>query len=75
MKYVLWQVLGMVLVALSGQGAIRLLIDHDHYGLLAWVPGGFVVHLISYLAVTAFGVVLAGWAADQVKKAKVDAGR
>ncbi|MEV0261537.1 hypothetical protein AB0I49_09355 [Streptomyces sp. NPDC050617] len=70
MKYVLWQVLGMVLVALGGQGVIRLLIDQDKPGVLGWVPGGFAAHLIGYLVVTAVGGVLAGWAAERVQKAK-----
>ncbi|GGP44033.1 hypothetical protein [Saccharothrix coeruleofusca] len=52
-------VLGMVLLALGAQGAIRLLVDHANAGLLGWVPGGFAVQLSCYLVVTAAGVALA----------------
>ncbi|HYI57031.1 MAG TPA: hypothetical protein VEX66_02610 [Microlunatus sp.] len=52
-------VLGMVLLVVAGQGAIRLLIDHDNAGVLGWVPGGFVVQLVVYLVLLAGGVALA----------------
>jgi len=34
-------------------------IDHYNAGLLAWLPGGFVVQLLVYLVVAVLGIVLA----------------
>ncbi|MFJ2768404.1 hypothetical protein [Streptomyces sp. NPDC087300] len=45
-----------------GQGLIRLLVDHDHTGLLGWLPGGFAALLVAYVSLTAVGVLLTGWA-------------
>ena len=56
------RILGMVLLVVAGQGAIRLIVDHDDAGILDWVGGGFVVRLIVYVAVAAAGVGLAAWA-------------
>ncbi|MEV0259593.1 hypothetical protein AB0H82_35775 [Streptomyces sp. NPDC050732] len=60
MKYDILQILGAVLTVAFGQGAIRLLMDHDNSGLLGWLPGGFTVLIIVYVALTAVGVLLAG---------------
>ncbi|AIA06774.1 hypothetical protein ACFU90_15970 [Streptomyces noursei] len=60
MKYDVLQIIGMVLVGIAGQGAFRLLVDHGDTGLLGGL-GGFPVVLTGYLAVTAAGVLLAGW--------------
>jgi hypothetical protein len=54
-----WLVLGMVLLAVGGQGTIRLLVDHDDAGLLSGLPGGFAVRLVGYLVVVAVGLLLA----------------
>ncbi|MEV7194648.1 hypothetical protein AB0N81_22985 [Streptomyces sp. NPDC093510] len=47
--------------------AIRLLIDHGHSGLLGWLPGGFAVLVVAYVALTAVGVLLAGWSRARAK--------
>jgi hypothetical protein len=54
-------VLGMVLLAVGAQGAIRQLADHDNAGLLDWLPGGFGVQLAGHVAVALAGLLLAGW--------------
>jgi hypothetical protein len=54
------QILGAVLMVAFGQGAIRLLVDHDNTGLLGPLPGGFAVLLLAYTAVTVIGVLLTG---------------
>jgi hypothetical protein len=69
MKSDVLQVAGMVLLVAGAQGAIRLLIDHEHTGLLAWLDAGFAGTLVCYVVVTAIGVVLAGWAHDRAKAA------
>ncbi|MFE0170898.1 hypothetical protein ACFWZ2_01160 [Streptomyces sp. NPDC059002] len=68
MKYDILQILGAVLMVTFAQGAIRLLIDHDHTGLLGWLPGGFAVLLVAYVALTAVGVLLAGWSHTRAKE-------
>jgi hypothetical protein len=55
-------VLGMVLLVVGAQGAIRILIDHDNAGLLGWLPGGFGVHLAAYVVLAVAGLLLAGQA-------------
>lgn len=67
MKFDVAQVLGMLLLALFGQGLVRLLIDHDNRGLLGWLPGGFTPALCAHLALTAVGVLVAGWAHTRAK--------
>ncbi|MEV0666250.1 hypothetical protein ACIBI3_19780 [Actinomadura luteofluorescens] len=54
--------LGVVLLVLGAQGAIRLLADHDNAGLLRWLPGGFAAWLACYAVATVAGVLLAAWA-------------
>ena len=56
---VVWLVLGMVLLVVGAQGAIRLLVDHNNAGLLGLLPGGFAVQLTGYLVITTVGIVLA----------------
>ncbi|MFI7636189.1 hypothetical protein [Nonomuraea sp. NPDC049400] len=68
MKHVTVQIIGMLLLVLGAQGAIRLLADHGNAGLLAWLPGGFAVWLPCYAAATIVGAVLAGWAGKKVKQ-------
>ncbi|MGG2459485.1 hypothetical protein ACO0M4_06615 [Streptomyces sp. RGM 3693] len=67
MKYDILQITAMVLVAIAGQSAVRLLIDHGNTGLLGWLGGGFPVVLAGYLAVVAAGVLLAGWSHTRAK--------
>ncbi|WP_328615747.1 hypothetical protein OHS18_02485 [Amycolatopsis sp. NBC_00355] len=69
MKFDVLQVVGMVLVAVGAQGAIRLLIDHGKLGLLGWLGAGFAGTLVCYVVVAAIGVVLTGWAHDRAKAA------
>ncbi|MBB5782520.1 hypothetical protein [Nonomuraea jabiensis] len=68
MKHVAVQIIGMLLLVLGAQGAIRLLADHDNAGLLAWLPGGFTVWLACYAVATVAGAVLAGWGSKKVKQ-------
>lgn len=71
MKPVAGQVVGMILLVLGGQGAIRLLVDHDNSGILGWVSGGFMVRMICYAAITVVGVSLAVWGSNtRTKKAR-----
>lgn len=52
-------VVGMVLLVLGGQGAIRLVVDHADAGLLGVLPGGFAVQLVGYVVMVVAGVALA----------------
>ena len=54
-------ILGMVLLVVGAQGAIRQLVDHQNAGLLSWVPGGFGIQLAGHVVVAVTGVLLAGW--------------
>ncbi|MFF3734593.1 hypothetical protein ACFYXM_30935 [Streptomyces sp. NPDC002476] len=65
MKFVVLLITGMALVVFSGQGAIRLLIDHDNGGVLSGLP--FPGALCVYIAALAIGVLLAGWAQGRAK--------
>ncbi|GAA3489037.1 MULTISPECIES: hypothetical protein [Streptomyces] len=67
MKFDILQIIGAVLVVVGGQGAIRLLIDHDNTGLLGGLGAPFTVNLVTYLTAVLFGVILAGWAHDRAK--------
>lgn len=71
MRYVTVLVGGMLLLVLGAQGAIRLLADHDNSGLLSWLPGGFPVQLLVYLALAGVGVPLAGRGSRKAKEAGV----
>ncbi|UFQ16566.1 MULTISPECIES: hypothetical protein [Streptomyces] len=67
MKYDIFQGLGMVLLVLGAQGAIRQLVDHDDAGLLGWLPGGFAASVTVYFLAAAVGVAVAGWAHGEAK--------
>ncbi|MEV7065783.1 hypothetical protein AB0N97_23720 [Streptomyces collinus] len=67
MKYDVFQVLGMLLLAVCVQGLVRLLIDDGERGVLGGLPGGFVPLLLTYASLTAVGVLLAGWAHTRAK--------
>lgn len=69
MKHSIALIVGMVLIALGGQGGIRLLVDHDNAGLLRWMPGGFGVWLSCYAVATAVGIGLAAWAGPKARQA------
>ncbi|WP_424217635.1 hypothetical protein ACN20G_36325 (plasmid) [Streptomyces sp. BI20] len=60
MKYGFYQVLGMALLVIGAQGAIRQLVDHDNAGLLDWLPGGFAASITVYALAAAIGAVIAG---------------
>ncbi|MEU6034058.1 hypothetical protein ABZ801_01475 [Actinomadura sp. NPDC047616] len=60
--------IGVVLLGLGAQGAIRLLADHDNAGLLGWLPGGFAAWLACYLVATVAGVLLAAWGSAKAKQ-------
>ncbi|WP_106437761.1 MULTISPECIES: hypothetical protein [Kitasatospora] len=70
MKYGILQGLGMVLLVLGGQGAIRQLVDHDDAGLLGWLPGGFAAGIGVHVLAAVGGALLAGWAHDAAKAAR-----
>lgn len=65
MKFVVLLIIGVALVVFSGQGLIRLLIDHDNRGVLGVLP--FAGALCAYAVVLAAGALLAGWAKDRAK--------
>jgi hypothetical protein len=60
-KFVAVQVLGMVLLVGAGQGLVRAVVDHQDRGLLAWVPGGFVVCVVLYAVLVTLGIGVAAW--------------
>jgi hypothetical protein len=53
-------VIGMVLLVVGAQGAIRLLLDHEDAGLLGWLSSGFAARLSCYAAIAVAGLLLAG---------------
>ncbi|KZB88645.1 hypothetical protein [Amycolatopsis regifaucium] len=62
------RVLGMVVIAVFAQAAIRGLFDHSAtqlWGAFDWVPGEWGGRLIVFSLLTAAGVVLAGWAHER----------
>ncbi|MEU3714174.1 hypothetical protein [Streptomyces catenulae] len=67
MKYDVCQIIGMVAVAVCGQGAVRLLVHHGDTGVLGALHAGFGVTLGVYATGTVAGVVLAGWAHGRAK--------
>ncbi|WP_106396731.1 hypothetical protein [Actinocorallia populi] len=69
MRYVMWQVVGMVLLVLGAQGGIRLLADRDDAGLLGPVADGFAPLITGYVVIALAGALLAGWGASRTKKA------
>jgi hypothetical protein len=56
------QVIGMVLLVVGAQDAIRLLFDHDRGGVFGRLPGGFAGHLAYGIAAVVLGLALASWA-------------
>ncbi|MEU7103886.1 hypothetical protein ABZ951_02350 [Streptomyces sp. NPDC046215] len=68
-KYDIFQGLGVVLLVLGAQGAIRQLIDHDNAGLLGRLPGGFAVSITVYVLAVVIGAAVAGRAHDAAKAA------
>lgn len=67
MKYDVLQIVGAIMMTLFAQGAIRLLIDHDHRGLLGWIPAGFWALLCVYAVVIAAGAILTSWSYTHAK--------
>ncbi|TLS46562.1 hypothetical protein FE633_08715 [Streptomyces montanus] len=67
MKYDLLQTLGVALLVLGAQGAIRQLVDHGNAGLLGWLPGGFAASITVYVLAVALGAVVAGWARGKAR--------
>ncbi len=67
MRYDALQVLGVALLVLGGQGAVRQLADHGNAGLLGWLPGGFAASITVYFVAVAIGAVVASWARSQAK--------
>jgi hypothetical protein len=60
--YVSLQVIGMIVLIVAVQGAIRLVVDHSNTGLVSWVPGGFPAQLAAFVIAAVIGLVVAGWA-------------
>ncbi|MFI2619951.1 hypothetical protein [Streptomyces sp. NPDC018584] len=69
MKYDIFEGLGVVLLVLGAQGAIRRLVDHDDAGLLGRLPGGFAVGITIYVLAVVIGAVVAGRAHGAAKAA------
>ncbi|WPO72909.1 hypothetical protein [Streptomyces sp. KN37] len=69
MKCDIFEGLGVVLLVLGAQGAIRRLIDHDDAGLLGWLPGGFAAGITLYVLALVIGAVVAGRAHGAAKAA------
>ncbi|GAA4607840.1 hypothetical protein BJY16_006541 [Actinoplanes octamycinicus] len=58
MRQAVWLVVGLILMAMGAQGAIRLLINKDP-GILRFLPGGYLVQVAGYVAVALIGLRLA----------------
>ncbi|HEY0530435.1 MAG TPA: hypothetical protein VGD29_02415 [Actinoplanes sp.] len=58
MRQIALLILGLMVLAIGAQGAIRLLIGHDP-GALRHLPGGFLVQIVVYVAVALFGLSIA----------------
>jgi hypothetical protein len=52
-------VLGMVLLVVGAQGAIRQLLDHENAGLFDWIPGGLAGQLTAHVVLAVGGALLA----------------
>lgn len=59
MKNGIYQVLGVALLAVGAQGAIRQLVDHHNAGLLGWLPGGFAASITVYVLAVVIGAIIA----------------
>lgn len=69
--YTAVQTVGMVLMVVCAQAAIRSFFDHGArqlWGAFSWVPGGWGGQLAALLVLTFAGMVLAGWGYDRAKK-------
>ncbi len=66
--YILVLIVGMVLLAFGGQGAIRLLLGAGDGGLLAWLPGGFVGQVLAYLVLAGLGLALAARGRERARR-------
>ena len=58
-------VIGLVLLAIGAQGAIRLLVDPTDAGVLTGLPEG--VRLVAYVILAVVGVGLAAWAGGRIR--------
>ncbi|MEV4888639.1 hypothetical protein AB0K48_04525 [Nonomuraea sp. NPDC055795] len=67
MKYTAVQVIGVLLLVVGAQGAIRLLADHDDGGFLQGLPGGFAAWMTCYALAVVAGGLSAAWAARKGK--------
>ncbi|MFD9945114.1 hypothetical protein ACFWYW_11390 [Nonomuraea sp. NPDC059023] len=67
MKYTAVQVIGVLLLVVGAQGAIRLLADHADGGFLQWLPGGFGPWMFCYAIAVVAGGLSAAWAARKGK--------
>ncbi|GAB3805132.1 hypothetical protein GCM10028798_26420 [Humibacter antri] len=70
MKYIIVLIVGMALLVLGAQSAIRLMVNHADAGVLGWLPGGFAVWLACYLAAVVVGVLFAGWAGKRAQQSR-----
>ena len=52
-------IVGMILLVMGAQGAIRLMADHDDAGPLGWMPGGFAAQLSVYCLTVVVGTAIA----------------
>ena len=52
-------IVGMILLVMGAQGAIRLMADHDDAGPLGWMPGGFAAQLSVYCLTVVVGTTIA----------------
>ncbi|CAM5286170.1 hypothetical protein GCM10010329_82540 [Streptomyces spiroverticillatus] len=66
-RYDVLQVLGLILLALGVQGAIRQLADYSDLGLLRWLPGGYEAALTGHVVAAVAGLALAAWATKRSK--------
>ncbi|MFF5427998.1 MULTISPECIES: hypothetical protein [unclassified Streptomyces] len=71
MKYGIYQALGMALLVIGAQGAIRQLADHDNAGLLGRLPGGFAASITVYVLAVVSGAIIAS-RAHHARKATGD---
>lgn len=62
-KWITVQVIGMVLLVVGAQGAIRALVNHADRGVVSWLPGGFGTALTVDIVLVVVGGALA-WLGD-----------
>lgn len=59
------QIIGMIVLIIAAQAAIRQLINHDQtqlWGIFNWVPGGWGGQVLAFAIIVVIGVLLAGFA-------------